>query len=203
MGLADAAFDRSMEGLQGLPEDAKLLALPPSALSAPADVLDAMRPDAPLLLGSRLAVRWLLTAEGERQDFGAAVRALFRGVDVVADPLAVHVGAGRRIARGLLPGRIRLLVLPRCVEEIAAEAFAGWGALEELAFEEDSGLRAVEDGAFRGSGLVSFAAPASLRTVGREAFANCRRLRHLALNAGLKVLGERCFAGAGLAFVAF
>ena len=89
------------------------------------------------------------------------------------------------------------------MEEIAARAIAGWGALAELAFEEDSRLHTVGEGAFRGSGLSSFAAPPSLRTIGKEAFAGCGKLRHLALNEGLQTVGERCFAEAGLTFVAF
>ena len=108
-----------------IPENTKVLALAPSVSSTPREVLDQMEPETPLLLNQRLALNCLCPPFEERPDFGLA-RGLFRGVNVVDDPLAVHVPRERVVPRGLDPGRIRLLELPSFVEEIVEEAFRGW-----------------------------------------------------------------------------
>ena len=181
-----------MTQLLDIPESTKVLALAPSISSAPREVLDQMEPETPLLLNQRLALDCLCLPFEEGPDLGLA-RGLFRGVNVVDDPLAVHVPRERVVPRGLDPGRIRLLALPSFVEEIAEEAFRGWRMLETVVFADDSRLHTVGDGAFRDSGLSSFSPPASLQVLGREVFAGCRKLSHLVLNDHLSTLGERCF----------
>ena len=202
VSVSGVISDRPMTQLLDSPKNTKVLALAPSVSSAPRNVLDQMEPDAPLLLSQRLALDCLCLPFDERPDLGLA-RGLFRGVNVVDDPLAVHVPRERVVPGGLDPVRIRLLALPSFVEEIAAEAFRGWQMLEVVSFADDSRLRIIGQGAFRDSGLSSFAPPASLRVLGREALAGCRKLSHLVLNEGLQELGERCLTGAGLNFLAF
>ena len=51
------------------------------------------------------------------------------------------------------------------------------------------GLREIGLFAFSGSGIDSFVAPRSLRTIRQGAFYNCRNLKYVQLNEGLEVLG--------------
>ena len=196
-------FDRSMELLESIPKDTKVLALAPSVSSAPEEAFDQMTPrenhddgatrrKASLLLNRRLGID-RLSLPCEKRPKLRNVRQLFCGVNVVDDLLAVHVPREQVVPRGLDPGRIRLLALPSFVEKIADEAFWGWQMLETVVFADDSRLRIIGQGAFRDSGLSSFAPPASLRVLGREALAGCRKLSHLVLNDHLSTLGERCF----------
>ena len=63
-----------------------------------------------------------------------------------------------------------------------------------MAFQSDSALENIGTRAFYESGLESFTAPLSLRTIGDEAFCNCRKLKSANLNEGLEFIGEDSFS---------
>ena len=169
------------------------------------EVLDSMRENAPLVLGDAFAIDYLYVPLEEQPDLGSQPRALFRGVDVCNDPFGIHVQrrADRLLRRGLASGNIRVLVVPKETEEVEAGAFRGWARLETVVFEEGSKLSRIGENAFQGSGLSAFTAPIYLRTIGSDAFADCKRLHRLSLNEGLEEIGDRCFAKARLESVSF
>ena len=57
--------------------------------------------------------------------------------------------------------------------------------------EFSEGLQKIGSRAFAQSGIESVALPSSLRTIGGEAFFECKRLRSAQLNEGLEVLGAK------------
>ena len=62
-------------------------------------------------------------------------------------------------------------------------------------------IQEIGDLAFLDSGITSFRAPASLRTIGNRAFMSCASLSEVLLNEGLRVIGEAAFARTDLAQV--
>ena len=68
----------------------------------------------------------------------------------------------------------------------------------EVAIPE--GLERVGDGWFAGSEVESVVIPASVRSLGREAFCQCRSLRRVTIadESLLERIGERCFYGSGV-----
>lgn len=70
--------------------------------------------------------------------------------------------------------------------EIGDGAFANCTGLKELLYTPNCGLKTIGEGAFRGSGLVSFVAPPSLRTIDFYAFEGCLSLETVILEGGIK-----------------
>ena len=68
----------------------------------------------------------------------------------------------------------------------------------EVAIPE--GLERVGDGWFAGSEVESVMIPASVRSLGREAFCQCWSLRRVTIAEGslLERIGERCFCESGI-----
>lgn len=74
------------------------------------------------------------------------------------------------------------LVLPKTVKTIAPEAFSRCQALVSLTFESDSQLETIGTSAFSGCRLTALDLPASVMTIGSDAFA-CNELTQLTLNS--------------------
>lgn len=62
----------------------------------------------------------------------------------------------------------------------------------------NSKLERLGRGCFLRSRLETFCAPASLRVIEAEAFANCWHLQRIQLNEGLREIGEQAFQDCGL-----
>ena len=77
---------------------------------------------------------------------------------------------------------------PARVESIGQRAFVGI-SVRKLGFPDDTRLRAIRREAFRGTPLTEFLAPASLRSLGQGAFAECAELNRVVLNEGLETIG--------------
>ena len=59
--------------------------------------------------------------------------------------------------------------------------FSGFEMLKTVLLGD--GLETIGVSAFEGSGIESFTAPASLKKIGKNAFMNCRALKHVDLSA--------------------
>ena len=59
------------------------------------------------------------------------------------------------------------------------------------------GVERIAPGAFRGSRVERVDVPGGVKTIGGEAFRDCRNLRRAALAEGVEELGEAAFAGCG------
>ena len=67
--------------------------------------------------------------------------------------------------------------------------FQGCTGLERIVLPQNSVLEQIGEFAFAETDLRTFVAPPSLRVIGAGAFANCKRLNFVKLNAGLTWLG--------------
>lgn len=74
------------------------------------------------------------------------------------------------------------IVIPGSVKRIDNYAFKLCASLRQITFA-GKGLETIGYDAFACSGLRSFTAPSSLRTIGSIAFANCRDLKQVDLSA--------------------
>ena len=86
--------------------------------------------------------------------------------------------------------------IPAGVVEIAPGAFRGCARLRRVVFAPGSRLEVVGAEAFRGTGLVEFVAPGTLRRVGAGAFAQCLKLVRAEFSDGVEELGEGVGRGA-------
>ena len=76
------------------------------------------------------------------------------------------------------------------VTSVAHDAF--FGNLDIFIMNFAEGLTAIEDGAFKYSALSSLSLPDTLRTIGAEAFAECK-MQEIALPSGIVSIGEGAF----------
>ena len=74
------------------------------------------------------------------------------------------------------------------VAVIEKEAFRDGRNLRRVVFQRGSKLRIIESNCFSGSGLEEFSAPLNLQEIDSGAFYDCRSLKHVTLNGGLKML---------------
>ena len=102
-----------------------------------------------------------------------------------------------------LDTHIRCVVFPARMQEVPANAFYRQKYLKRIVFPWDSRLAKIGSSAFMGTSLEAFAAPASLRVLGQEAFSGCKNLRNVTLFQGVTRIPAYCFAGSGLECVAF
>ena len=107
----------------------------------------------------------------------------------------------RVVTRTTPVGDVHKVVLHDGVTEIAEDSFRDWTGLREVAFGASSSLKRVGAHAFANTGLESFVAPRSLRTIRTGAFRDCKSLKEVRLNEGLESLGEGAFQDSGLEMV--
>ena len=176
VSVSGVCSNRSMAWLERIPKDTRVLAVVPSASSVSGELLDAMRPNAPTLLNHKLALGCLYRPFGGNPSFGQA-RGLFYGLNVIDDSLAMSLPRVLVVPRGLDPGRIKLLVLPNFVEEIAEEAFCGWQMLEVVSFAEDSRLEKLGAYCFSNSGIEKIVIPKGVKELQNSAFRDCESLK--------------------------
>ena len=86
------------------------------------------------------------------------------------------------------------VVIPDSVTTIRDGAFQGMKSLTVVVFQGESALEKIGVNAFQGTSLASFVAPISLRSVAQGAFSQCKMLKQVQLNEGLKTLGPNEFA---------
>ena len=80
-------------------------------------------------------------------------------------------------------------MFPDSLTDVSDFAFWECASLESVIFGEKSKLEKIGIGAFGCTGLKTFIAPRSLRTIAQGAFRKCEKLRHVILNDGLEVIG--------------
>lgn len=85
------------------------------------------------------------------------------------------------------------VAIPDTVTEISAGAFAGLENLAAVSFGNYSKLEKIGDFAFGGTGVVSVALPASLKTIGNGAFSDCALLASVTLPSELETVGDGAF----------
>ncbi len=97
---------------------------------------------------------------------------------------------------------VLLLGLPFCASADELKLPAGVITIEEEAFRADTsldqvvlpaGIRTIEAFAFHQSSLTEINFPASLRTIGVQAFDDCNRLTAVTVENGLKTIGDYAF----------
>ena len=107
------------------------------------------------------------------------------------------------IADGAFAGNTNLtkVELDEGILAIGEQAFYGCTSLESIVFRGNSKLQRIEENAFEGCvELKSFAIPASLKTIGAEAFLDCRNaLIDFSKATGLTSIGEYAFSFCGSA----
>lgn len=91
------------------------------------------------------------------------------------------------------------IMLP--VEKIGKTAFRGMEHVKTVSLPE--GIIRIRDGAFKGSGLTEFVAPASLLSVGDEAFADCPRLEKVILPETILQVGEKILENSPLSVLEY
>ena len=91
------------------------------------------------------------------------------------------------------------IMLP--VEKIGKTAFRGMEYVKTVTLPE--GIIRIRDGAFKGSGLTEFVAPASLLSVGDEAFADCPRLEKVILPETIFQVGEKILENSPLSVLEY
>ena len=87
------------------------------------------------------------------------------------------------------------------VEKIGKTAFRGMEHVKTVTLPE--GIIRIRDGAFKGSGLTEFVAPASLLSVGDEAFADCPRLEKVILPETIFQVGEKILENSPLSVLEY
>jgi len=85
------------------------------------------------------------------------------------------------------------------IESIPSRFCVGMKNLKKVTIPE--GVKIIEDEAFRGSGIQSVKLPSSLRTIGPNAFCDCKELSSIDLPEGLVSIGSAAFYGSGLTSV--
>ena len=80
-----------------------------------------------------------------------------------------------------------------------------WMNLVARVQKQDENLYDDDDsaypGVFENSGLEKIEIPGNVKVLSRACFRNCTALKNAILHEGLKIIGERCFRGAGLVSV--
>lgn len=77
-----------------------------------------------------------------------------------------------------------------CVR-IAKKGLSSFGCLKKV--ELPQGLRRVGNHAYLRTGIEEFIAPSSLKTIGENAFFNCKALKRVVLNEGLREIRDHAF----------
>lgn len=83
--------------------------------------------------------------------------------------------------------------LPASVKEIEACAFAYCGASEGLNIILPEGLETIGESAFTNSGLKTITLPKSLKSLGKEAFRECKDMTGVTILDGLTEIPDSCF----------
>lgn len=91
------------------------------------------------------------------------------------------------------------IMLP--VEKIGKTAFRGMEHVKTVTLPE--GIIRIRDGAFKGSGLTEFVAPASLLSIGDEAFADCPCLEKVILPETILQTGEKLLENSPLSVLKY
>jgi len=78
--------------------------------------------------------------------------------------------------------------IPANVETIGRYAFGGCTNLVNVAFADNGKLHTIGRIAFADSGITEFVAPASLRTIQRQAFTGCKALKKVVLEGGVQTV---------------
>lgn len=176
----------------------KVLELPRSILRVDPDVLGTVRGEIRFAQGTEVIPRNVLRKckcasvvipasvrlIGESAFSGAAMKTVsfaFGSCLEQIGPFAFH------------DSQVGPLLIPDSVVTICAGAFSDCHNLSKVMFMRDSKLAEIGQAAFRGSWLEKFDAPASLRTIGDEAFVKCTKLKSAKLNEGLQMVGYHCF----------
>lgn len=99
----------------------------------------------------------------------------------------------RICAQAFRGAAVESVLLPNTVVSIGESAFRDCRSLRRVDTLSRSALAEIGPEAFRDSKIREFLAPESLRVIGDAAFLGCSDLEKVRLNAGLQVLGFRCF----------
>lgn len=87
------------------------------------------------------------------------------------------------------------VVIPKTVEEIADEAFAGCDKITEIQFEKPENIKVIGKNAFSGcSSLKSFTVPKNIDVLGENMFNSCTALKKIKIHKNVKVIGDNCFS---------
>ena len=94
-----------------------------------------------------------------------------------------ETGVNRDVSKIISGSNARTYTFLWTVAEVQPEAFDGIETLWSV--RPNEGLETLREDAFAHSGLRSFTAPSSLKRIEDGAFAYCKNLRHVNLNASI------------------
>ena len=94
--------------------------------------------------------------------------------------------------RGL--SNIESIKLPDNVESLGVEFLKGCSNLREISFADGIKITELPRSAFEGTGLASVSIPASVTSIGANAFSGCPNLKSITLPSGLTSIGESAFS---------
>ena len=94
-----------------------------------------------------------------------------------------ETGVSRDMKITIQGSNTRTYTFPRTVTEVQPYAFDGMETL--LSVRPNEGLETLGSYAFSESGLKSFVAPASLKSIEERTFAYCKNLRHADFSASI------------------
>lgn len=100
------------------------------------------------------------------------------------------------IGRGVFMNNSALesIVIPNTVKSFTnVETFKGCAALTEAVFEEPCQVTSLPGNMFEGSGLMQITIPSSVKTIGNNAFYNCKQLEEALFPQGLTSIGSYAF----------
>ena len=79
------------------------------------------------------------------------------------------------------------------IEKIGLKAFYGMESVEKVTIRERSRVKTIGNYAFSGTAIEEITLPSTCETIGANAFDNCKKLKNVYLNEGLKVIDFGAF----------
>lgn len=83
-------------------------------------------------------------------------------------------------------------VVPHHINELSSYCFSHCHLLRHVVLHD--GIQSIPDCCFKNTALESIELPSSITSIGNEAFANCRKLRHFDIPETVTDIGENAFA---------
>ncbi len=129
--------------------------------------------------------------QGEYNIPASAFNGMTKAVEIVLD------GSIKEIGNSAFANVKQMdeITLPASITKIHDNAFSGASALETINLSALTNLSEIGAKAFNGTALKEIILPTSLKTVGEQAFVDCKVLKTVTLNVGLEKIARYAFKG--------
>lgn len=91
--------------------------------------------------------------------------------------------------------KLNTVVIGNNIKEIGPKAFHGCTQLKQVLFLPTSSLETIDDSAFQKTGLKNIGIPDKVKTIGNNAFRNCKHLKFVDSSNTLEKIGDYAFEG--------